>query len=72
MLGLNAEVLGPDERSKAIKYAVLASSTFVNAVESLHAELEAAKLSCTSATAAFHEATSAEAALRVGPGTQTR
>ena len=43
MLGLNAEVLGPDERRKAIKDAVLASSTFVNAVESLHAELEAAK-----------------------------
>ena len=43
MLTLNAEVLGPDERRKAIKDAVLASSTFVNAVESLHAELEAAK-----------------------------
>ena len=43
MLGLNAEVLGPDERRKAIKDAVLASSTFINAVESLHAELEAAK-----------------------------
>ena len=44
MLGLNAEARPSDEQlRKAIKAAVLASSTFVNAVESLRLELEAAK-----------------------------
>ena len=44
MLGLNVEARPSDEQlRKAIKAAVIASSTFVNAVESLRLELEAAK-----------------------------